>query len=137
MRRAMVRAAACLCLCAGVCAGEPAKPAPRWFGASRADFRRARELNGLPLKIKARFVRMLESVKWGVHAPDETVLFLVEAEGGRIACSLRSDGKNAALLREMKHATPLVVRGTVDAKRRVFVVRSIDQGWGKSQLEGG
>jgi hypothetical protein len=136
----MTRAAVCLCAwaCAGVFAGEPAKTAPkaRWFGASREDFARAKEFTGLPLKIKARFVKVLESPKRDGKAPGLTVMFLVEAEGGKIACSMRRDAKDAELLRDMKHATPLVVHGAVDAKKRVFFVRSIAQGWGKSRLEG-
>jgi hypothetical protein len=137
MRRTMTRAAAWLCACAALCAGEPAKTAPkaRWFGASREDFARAKEFAGLPLKIKARFVRALESPKRGGKTPGRTVMFLVEAEGGRIACSMRRDAKDAELLRDMKHATPLVVHGAVDAKKRVFLVRGIAQGWGKTQLE--
>lgn len=136
MRKTMLRAAVCLCLCAAAHAGGGASPAPRWFGASRADFARARELEGLPLKIKARFVRLLGSPGRTGKAPGGAFLFLVEAEGGRIACSARGDAGVAELLREMKHATPLVVRGTVDAGKRVFLVRTISQGWGKSQLEG-
>lgn len=140
MQEVMTRAAVCLCLwaCAGVCAGEPAKAAPkaRWFGASHEDFARAKELTGLPLKIKARFVKALDPPKRGGKTPGGTVMFLVEAEGGKIACSMRRDAKDAELLRDMKHATPLVVHGAVDAKNRVFLVRSIAQGWGKSRLEG-
>jgi len=140
MRRSMTRAAMCLCLwaCAGACAGEPAKTPPkaRWFGASHEDFARAKELTGLPLKIKARFVKVIESPKQGGKALSSTVMFLVEAEGGKIACSMRRNAKDAEVLRDMKHATPLVVHGTVDAKKRVFLARSIAQGWGKSQIEG-
>lgn len=135
---ACLNAGAFLCLCAALCASEQAKEGPgeRWFGASPGDFSRAQELSGLPLKVKARFVRVLDPGAGRGKAARRSVAFLVEAEGGRIVCAIRRAAKDAELLREMTHATPVVVRGTVDAKGRRFLARSIVQGWGRSQLEG-
>jgi len=124
------------CLCAALCADarQGAQPAERWFGSSAGDLDRAGKLSGRPLKIKARFVTLLPPSARKSRSARRAISFVVEAEGGRIACAIRPDAQGAALLRKMKHATPVVVRGTMDARRRLFLARSVVQGWGRSQL---
>lgn len=137
MKRAIPLIAS-LILCPASRGAEPAPaPAPeRWFGASRADLARMRQFAGLPLKMKARFIRVVGSPEGGARAR-RTVEFAVAAEGGEVFCSLRRGARGAELLEGMQRGTPLVLRGRVDPKRGVFAARSIAQGWGKAQLAGG
>jgi len=124
------------CLCAALCADarQGAQPAEEWFGARSGDFDRAGRLSGRPLKMKARFVTLLPPSARKSRSARRAISFVVEAEGGRIACAIRPDTQGAALLRGMKHATPVVVRGTTDSARRLFLARDVVQGWGKRQL---
>ncbi len=141
MRGLMRRGAAILCLWA-CAAARQAAPAgaetggARWFGERREDFARAAELSGAPLKIKARFVKTFAPGTRGAAGARRETLFLVEAAGGMIACAIPRGAADAALLGGMKYATPIVISGTVDAKRRVFLARAVLQGWGRRQLDG-
>jgi hypothetical protein len=127
-------------LCERVHSGDA--PVERWFGASAADFAAAGRFAGSPLKVKARFVKILADGE-GVAAQGEgmssggTLSFLVAAAGGEIVCDMSARVKCGAVIHEMKRATPLVIHGTLDARRNAFLVDTIVQGWGRDQMEGG
>ena len=80
-------------LCAALCADarQGAQPAEEWFGARSGDFDRAGRLSGRPLKMKARFVTLLPPPARSRRAARRALSFVVEAEGGRIACAIRPD----------------------------------------------
>lgn len=114
----------------------------RQFGLTAADLTAPGKVAGEPLKIKARFVRELTG-GWDTaeqrrgKASGATPSFLVAAEGGEIRCEIGAQAKGADAVRGMKIATPLVVHGTFDPRRNVFIVDAVVQGWGRGQMEGG
>ena len=127
-------------LCERVHSGDA--PVERWFGASAADFAAAGRFAGSPLRVKARFVKILAggegvAVQQQGIAPGGTLTFLVAAAGGEIRCEVSDQAKCGAIVREMKRATPLVIHGALDARRNAFLVDTIVQGWGRDQMEGG
>jgi hypothetical protein len=107
----------------------------RWFGSSEEDFAHAAKLAGVPLRVKARFVRCLDPATSG-KADRARLRFLVEAAGGELRCEMNGRGDEADLVRDMKRCTPVVMEGSLNAKGKVFTVKRIVQGWGTSQLEG-
>jgi hypothetical protein len=115
------------------------RAAARWYGVTAADLAAAAEAEG-PLKIKARFVKKLTdggaSRRRGKN-PKSGLGFLVVAEGGEIRCEMGANAKGARNVRGMRRATPVVIHGTLDARRNVFLVDSIVQGWGRDQMKGG
>jgi hypothetical protein len=116
--------------------------AERWFGVSAADFAGACRFAGSPLRVKARFVRKLTDGA-GVAAHRQgmpsggTLTFLVAAAGGEIVCEMSAQANCGAIVREMKRATPVMIHGALDARRNVFLVDTIVQGWGRDQMEDG
>ncbi len=115
--------------------------AAQWFGVSRADLAAAKRFAGRPLRVKARFVRELSDgevvAARGRMNPGRATSFLVVAEGGEIRCEMSAQAKRDAVVHEMKPGTPLVIHGTLDASRNVFLADTIVQGWGRGQTEGG
>jgi hypothetical protein len=127
-------------LCERVHSGDA--PVERWFGASADDFAAAGRFAGSPLKVKARFVKILAdgdgvAAQGGVVPSGGRLTFLVAAAGGEIVCDMSARAKCSAVVREMKRATPVVLHGTLDARRNVFLVDAIVQGWERDQMEGG
>jgi hypothetical protein len=112
-----------------------------WFGASPADLEEKGRFDGRALRIKARFMRELADearVKErgdGKYLP-RTITFLVAAAGGEIRCEVSARSKCSSVVRGMKPATPLVIHGTLDAGKNVFLVEAIVQGWGRNQMKG-
>jgi len=127
-------------LCERVRAGGTA--VERWFGGSAADLAGAGRFAGSPLRVKARFVRELNDGE-GAAAQRQgmpsggTLTFLVAAAGGEIVCEMSAQANCGAIVREMKRATPVMIHGTLDARRNVFLVDTIVQGWGRDQMEDG
>ncbi|MCX6358009.1 MAG: hypothetical protein NT045_09095 [Candidatus Aureabacteria bacterium] len=110
----------------------------RWFGASKADFSCMRDFAGTPLMMKARFVRETGDggqVKKSDRKPSR-VTFLVSTGNGEATCEIDRASRDAKALGEMKIGTPLVLSGTVHARRDVFVVKGVVRGWGKDALAG-
>ncbi len=114
----------------------------RWFGVTATDLATPGKVEGGPLRIKARFVRELtdggDAAEQRLGKTSSSKLhFLVVAEGGEIRCEMGAQAKGADVIHGMKVATPLVLHGTLDSRRNVFLVDAIVQGWGREQMEGG
>jgi len=113
----------------------------RWFGVSATDMAAAHRFAGRPLRVKARFVREPTDGE-GVAAQQGMTSgrarsFLVVAEGGEIWCEMSAQATCGAVANEMKRGTPVVIHGTLDARRNVFLADTIVQGWGRDQMEDG
>jgi len=136
------QAALVFCLAAQIL-GQTAAPLPgapreKWFGGSGVDLNRPAEFRGLPLKMKARYIELLSSQrgrpsKKKGSSPD-SFKFRVACAGGEMFCVMNGKAKGAGMIGNLARCTPVVLHGTIDAKRDYFVVNKIEQGWGRSQL---
>jgi len=119
----------------------PEEPKERWFGTSKEDFAKIQEFAGCTLRVKARLVSEAESLSARQAQPGKSspppLAFRVATGGGELTCRMESNAKSAKLLKDLKRGTPIVVHGTIDIRRNCFMVKKIEQGWGKNQTAGG
>lgn len=121
----------------GVTATDVAAPGK---AAGKPDY--AKAPSGGPLRVKARFVRELAdggdaAARRGGEDSRGRLSFLVAVEGGEMRCEMDARAKGAEAVRGMKIATPVVIHGTLDPRRKVFRADAVVQGWGHGRMEGG
>ncbi len=129
-------------LCMGVClsvSGTDLEDFQR-YGSSHTDLTHAEKSAGRLLRVKARFVKEIVTYRTGKQIrgrrSSPAIKFIVAAAGGEISCKINRHAPGAALLRNMKQGTPIVMEGKLEKKRNTFIVDKMVQGWGQKQLEG-
>lgn len=119
-------------MCLRVAPGSAAGEQERWFSSSADDYAMAPALAGTPLRAKSRFVRV---VSGGVNPSPGR--FIAACAGGEMTCEMRAAPGVAARVKDMKKGTPIVLHGTLDAHRNIFLVNGLEQGWGRDRVRGG